>query len=523
MKQVGAGGPQIRSSRFFLRWNYSRFKSLLFALVTISVISWSVFVYLYGYDLIALYENVAAKPEIQKLPQLCRISTNASVVHVEIIGTNRKKAQVRFGKEQEGYVFVLPKKIEPTQTIGNETCNGVHHLLQILDAFSQFDGATCLNGTKDSKSINIKRQKIRTCFYEIKNWTMIIKNSSRRDQQYNMFHRKVSFSICNIVEVPFVIRRAVLNKIGLRPSHGEATFLDFFLRSNGTLKIATSNECSFTDGQLKNDRGAMAGNNELYLDYGLLGYHHKILRIVREDSITWTECSSRNASCRDIPEQLSTPSKNFVSPYCCKTQLNRILVDTVDALNQIGLEYRVCFGTLLGAVRTKTIIPWDTDIDICVKASDYKNRQAFKSLESILKLKRYSCPFILGMRRVLPLSPLVRYIPNSYVLSESNLFRQEVLEMMQDMLPIQKPDWKSLTYVDFYPYDKIYKTNTSNVTIDGRDYLTGRNPHSLLFEWFGKGYMSTDDKDRTNSDPISSKKPPSIWKKFWDKALALIV
>lgn len=48
----------------------------------------------------------------------------------------------------------------------------------------------------------------------------------------------------------------------------------------------------------------------------------------------------------------------------------QILNDFHDFCQVVGLEYWIAYGTLLGAVRHEGIIPWDDDVDVCIREKD---------------------------------------------------------------------------------------------------------------------------------------------------------
>lgn len=65
-------------------------------------------------------------------------------------------------------------------------------------------------------------------------------------------------------------------------------------------------------------------------------------------------------------------------PPCCHKALKETLFYTVDLLTEFNIYHWMDFGTLLGSVRHKNIIPWDNDTDICILAKDKRKLLALE-------------------------------------------------------------------------------------------------------------------------------------------------
>ena len=76
-----------------------------------------------------------------------------------------------------------------------------------------------------------------------------------------------------------------------------------------------------------------------------------------------------------------------------------------DACEEMGVEYTIGHGTLIGAVRHKGFIPWDDDIDICMTRENYDKfvRDGEKYLPKNLKIQHAlyekDCPNIFAKVR----------------------------------------------------------------------------------------------------------------------------
>jgi phosphorylcholine metabolism protein LicD len=61
---------------------------------------------------------------------------------------------------------------------------------------------------------------------------------------------------------------------------------------------------------------------------------------------------------------------DVLTKYKHLNKLNILIKKIHDILNKNKIDYWMCGGTLIGAVRDKGIIPWDDDADICIMKKD---------------------------------------------------------------------------------------------------------------------------------------------------------
>lgn len=101
------------------------------------------------------------------------------------------------------------------------------------------------------------------------------------------------------------------------------------------------------------------------------------------------KCSKDTKRCSD-----DIKNKNFKyyifgknTPSCCLNNLKEIMEDIIRILSNYNKTYFIVWGTLLGAVRHKGFIPWDTDIDVGILKNDCE--EILKILEKELGNKYY--------------------------------------------------------------------------------------------------------------------------------------
>ena len=79
----------------------------------------------------------------------------------------------------------------------------------------------------------------------------------------------------------------------------------------------------------------------------------------------WLPCTPDSPRC-----EFWTWSLDYLRPACCTRHLQEVLGFTEDLLRRHGIFHFLDYGSLLGAVRSQTLIDWDEDADFSCLSSD---------------------------------------------------------------------------------------------------------------------------------------------------------
>lgn len=394
-------------------------------------------------------------------------------------------------------------------------------LSHFLGSMKEFHGASCLeeplthSTESDSKSdYRLKHKRLPNgntsldsswCRFITKNWSVHIRNTGpvRNIQLQNFLPSETNGSLdkelstvqsCNILQGPFMIRKDIFHKLGgLLDGFGRMTLLEFFLRSKGELKMAKLANCMWTPEITRADRGTLEGSNKVP-EYASFANKHRILRIVTENRIEWTGCAANWKLCPEKPYVRPRDLPSIAAPICCSAVLGKMLRDFKLALNTLGVEYRVVFGTLLGGVRSKAIIPWTHDIDIALpESSFYQNTSTFSALQKLLGDQYYVGESFDMERAHLLLPPYIEINTTAFFDGPDDVegkafFSDELEEAVNDMLPVSR-DWRERGYVDFYEAPVEWMDGSSLVTINNEQFKTVKTIHYELTNWYGKNYL----------------------------------
>ena len=397
------------------------------------------------------------------------------------------------------------------------------NLSVFLNAMDGFDGATCLHpeASTHSASDHVRQQQDDVnstrpstyldsswCRFMKREWSVHIRNTGK---VLNLQIRRIKPSSvsslpgngtlpvdillqsCNIVQGPFLIRKDVYGRIGgLLDGFGKLAVLEFFIRSEGQLKIAKLSNCVWTPAITRVDRGSLEGSNNVP-EYSSFGNKHGILRIVTESRIEWTACVANWKLCPEKPYVKPQDLPGIAAPICCSVVLGQMLADFVWALTRLGLEYRIIYGTLLGAVRSQAIIPWTADIDIALAKSAIDNALTILAIKKQLENRYYVGNSFMDALRVHSLmGPFIDvdtapFFDGPDDLQGNLLFSNDIEEAVKGMLPVSK-HWRDRGYADLYWSPSVWMNGSSLVTINNQTFVTVKEVDYELTNWYGKDY-----------------------------------
>ncbi len=148
-----------------------------------------------------------------------------------------------------------------------------------------------------------------------------------------------------------------------------------------------------------------------------------------------------------------------------------------------NLMYYPCFGTLLGAVRNKSVVPWDVDIDVVMLRKDYDRLISLYNSDELLNISsdyEFSIPNYQSKSFD---GGYIRFInKNTTALHTKHLHKKSKDGIHMDIMPLdlayedmRKNAEKKLIIMDLQLsiYAKLYANNISKYYLRSDDYFMG--------------------------------------------------
>ncbi|KAG1686438.1 hypothetical protein DVH05_006640 [Phytophthora capsici] len=184
---------------------------------------------------------------------------------------------------------------------------------------------------------------------------------------------------------------------------------------------------------------------------------------------------------------------------CRASVLHLLLVEVYEELQALGKSPVILYGSLLGAVREKGMIPYTEDADL-----GYSDRlRVGNDLQRLLWQKGYHLFFQHIWRVcVAPTHPLAVKMYDSRVSTSSDFVVPylDLYYMNQRSGAWKIEEMNKVNGSNLIPADKI--TPFSQVTINGQQFSTVHDTHYFLKRMYGEDYMTP--KPRHNMNQVTS-------------------
>ncbi|KAK1937147.1 hypothetical protein P3T76_009925 [Phytophthora citrophthora] len=180
---------------------------------------------------------------------------------------------------------------------------------------------------------------------------------------------------------------------------------------------------------------------------------------------------------------------------CYASVLHLLLVEVYEELQATGNTPFLAFGSLLGAVRNQSMIPFTEDVDIGYVGDVFTGDK----VKLALRRKGYHM-FYMGIWRVCvaPTHPLAGHLYDPE-LPISDSFTVPYVDLYQ-MKQTESGDWDMQelegTNGSVLPYKKVWPF--TQVNINGMTFETVRDPHFFLTEAYGIDYMTPKPRDESS-------------------------
>jgi len=189
---------------------------------------------------------------------------------------------------------------------------------------------------------------------------------------------------CDYLEGPFVARTSIMKQIKLNQElPGDIVFNDWFLRIKraNVLVMTCPDAMYFTQGR-------SSFHEQKQSSWLMLAKEWEIHRIFVPPNVIYLfSCKEVGLSCRT-----GKRPKEHLMPSCCLVQMARAWKTLDEFASRYGISYELDSGTLLGAVKLRTHLPWDVDADVKFDRREY---QTFFKKQNVfnakgLKLKAFN-------------------------------------------------------------------------------------------------------------------------------------
>jgi hypothetical protein len=221
--------------------------------------------------------------------------------------------------------------------------------------------------------------------------------------------------------------------------------------------------------------------------------HHSMCEKPSQSTISWRHCLPITGR-KDQPfcthpdrMDLLKVGPNRTNDLCFGSILHMLMVDLYEEFRDIGAKPTILYGTVLGAVRDKGIIPFTEDIDMGY-VDPTVDGYSWKELQDRLEAKGYYLfDYIIWRVCIAPSHPLasILYDPNySGLVQEYHVPYVDLYSMkpIEEAWKVQETKLKRLIPKNkFEPYSKVV---INNVTYDSL-----ADPVDLIIHEYGEDYM----------------------------------